>query len=138
MPHLQILMASGHSRLLFLLLLCTVLLQTSLCTEAQTYTVVQERPTSDSNTVTLTCRLTDGGGFPSTETAQFWLNDTTTGLLHETMQGDPATWRFEISRDSEGLYFCGPNAHQISNKVEVICKCHFYACYQLYIARTKI
>ena len=121
--HVQILMASGHSRLFLLLLSCTALLLTSHCTEAQTYTIVHGRPTIDSNTVTLTCRLDGGGTFPSTETAQFWLNDSTTGLPYESEQGQP-TWRFEIRRDLEGEYFCGPSAHEISNKVEVICKCH--------------
>ena len=105
---------------LFLFLLTCVLLLTSQWVEGQTYTIVHERPAVNLNTVTLTCRETGGGAFPSTETAQFWLNDSTT-LHYESNRGQP-TWMFVVDRNREGEYYCGPNPNQISDKVQVICK----------------
>ena len=104
---------------LFLILLACVLLLTSQWVEAQTYRIVHVRPTITSNTVTLRCELDGGGTFPPTETAQFWLNDSTTH--HESEQGQP-TWTFVVDRDREGEYYCGPNPNQISTRVQVICK----------------
>ena len=105
------------SGLLLILLPCALLL-TNHCIEAQDYRIVQER--FGMNTVTLTCGRTGGQAFPSTDTAQFWLNDTNT-RHYEADRGQP-TWRFEVNRDIEGEYYCGPNQNQISDKVQVICK----------------
>ena len=103
--------------LLLILLPCALLL-INRCTEAQDYRIVQER--FGLNTVILTCGQVGGEVFPATETAQFWLNDTN-AIHYESDRGQP-TWRFEVNRDLEGKYYCGPNPNQISDKVQVICK----------------